>query len=76
MKKANTNHSPDSMDTIRIDKRKFTLFDAADFLHSEEDMVLYLHAVLDDGTDFEITSTLQDIARALIRKFPSAASAA
>lgn len=63
------------MDTIRVKKRNFVLFDAADFLRSEEDMALYLDAVLDDGTDLEIASALQDIARALIRKFPSAASA-
>ncbi len=72
VKKTNINHSLTTTDIIRNKKGKFAAFDAADFLFSEEVMALYLHAVLTDGTDLEIAAALQDIGRALIRKYPNA----
>ena len=39
-------------------------FDAADYLQSEEDIALYLSAVMEDGDAREIAAALGDIARA------------
>ncbi len=47
-------------------KRKFSNYDVADYLKSEEDMALYLEACFDDGGDDAafISAALGDIARA------------
>lgn len=45
-------------------KPKLIPFDAADYLESEEDMALYLSAILEDGSPEEIAAALGDIARA------------
>ncbi|MGB4346293.1 MAG: addiction module antidote protein [Burkholderiaceae bacterium] len=45
-------------------KPKLIPFDAADYLESEEDMALYLSAILEDGSPEEIAAALGDIVRA------------
>lgn len=40
------------------------LFDAAEFIDSEEDAVAYLNAALEDGDPATISTALGDIARA------------
>jgi probable addiction module antidote protein len=45
-------------------KPKLIHFDAADYLESEEDMALYLSAILEDGSPEEIAAALGDIVRA------------
>lgn len=45
-------------------KHELVPFDAADYLQSEEDIALYLSAVLEDGSIQEIAAALGDIARA------------
>lgn len=45
-------------------KHKLIPFDVADYLQSEEDIALYLSAVLEDGSIQEIAAALGDIARA------------
>ncbi len=45
-------------------KQELIPFDAADYLQSEEDIALYLSAVLEDGSIQEIAAALGDIARA------------
>lgn len=45
-------------------KVKLIPFDAADYLESEEDIALYLSAMLEDGSPEEVAAALGDIARA------------
>lgn len=45
-------------------KHELIPFDVADYLQSEEDIALYLSAVLEDGSIQEIAAALGDIARA------------
>jgi probable addiction module antidote protein len=45
-------------------KQELIPFDAADYLQSEDDIALYLSAVLEDGSIQEIAAALGDIARA------------
>ena len=45
-------------------KQELIPFDAADYLKSEDDIALYLSAVLEDGSIQEIAAALGDIARA------------
>ena len=47
-----------------MSKHQLIPFDVADYLQSEEDIALYLSAVLEDGSIQEIASALGDIARA------------
>lgn len=45
-------------------KVKLIPFDAADYPESEEDIALYLSAMLEDGSPEEVAAALGDIARA------------
>lgn len=45
-------------------KTKFTTWDAADYLETEEDMAIYLEAALEDGEPSLVAAVLGDIARA------------
>ena len=45
-------------------KTKTRLWDAAEYLDSEEDMALYLEAALEEGDAALVATTLGDIARA------------
>lgn len=47
-----------------MSKHELIPFDVADYLQSEEDIALYLSAVLEDGSIQEIAAALGDIARA------------
>lgn len=47
-----------------MDERKFRIFDAAEFLDSEEAIAAYLSAVLDENDPDLLLAALGDIARA------------
>ena len=53
-----------------MDISKFSKWDAADYLHSEEDAFLYLQSCVDedDGDGTLILAALDDIARAKVLK--------
>lgn len=44
------------------ERMKTTAFDASDYLHSEEDVIAYLSAALEDGDITLMTTVLGDIA--------------
>lgn len=44
--------------------RQATCYDAAEFLESDEDIVAYLNAALEDGDPSLVSTALGDIARA------------
>ncbi len=45
------------------ERMKTTAFDASDYLHSEEDVIAYLSAALEDGDITLMTAVLGDIAK-------------
>jgi probable addiction module antidote protein len=45
------------------ERMKTTAFDASDYLHSEEDVITYLSAALEDGDVNLISAVLGDIAK-------------
>jgi probable addiction module antidote protein len=47
-----------------MSKATLVPFDAVDYLESEEDIALYLNAILEDGSPMEIAAALGDVARA------------
>lgn len=46
------------------DKARFSRYDTADYLKSEEDIAAYLDAVMEDGDPALIAAALGDVARA------------
>ncbi|WP_387468107.1 addiction module antidote protein [Photorhabdus sp. RM323S] len=49
---------------MKSQKVKFSRYDTADYLQTEEDIAAYLEAVVEDGDPSLIAATLGDIARA------------
>jgi probable addiction module antidote protein len=53
-----------SVDATRKQKIKLYLWDPAEHMHSEEDMIGYLNAVLDEDDHTVLMSAIGDVARA------------
>ncbi|WP_202924607.1 MULTISPECIES: addiction module antidote protein [Photorhabdus] len=49
---------------MKNQKVKFSRYDTADYLQTEEDITAYLEAVMEDGDPSLIVAALGDIARA------------
>lgn len=49
---------------MKINEVKFSRYETADYLKTEEDIAAYLEAVMEDGDPSLITAALGDIARA------------